>query len=200
MVFGYKIKSPFQKENLDVTNPLSLKQNLEELGFTTYQLNDKDMRVEKVDATMKRLQELDTAWRTGTEEIKIGKQTIKLTFQEYVIRRCGEIALLAHVVAVPNGRGGDDSIYAQKIINFNVQLGEFQNWLDNTVVSVEFLNLIYQESLSIVGYSWKEKDITVQKILVYMNPMGGMMRNSQVNSEELDEAEKRIDSAKYNKE
>ena len=172
MPWGYKIQSPFQKKGSE-QNPASLRQNLEEMGITTYQLNDKDIRVAELKDTMKRLQKLDDSWRGSRKYKETDKsEEVDLTFKEYAIKRCSLIAILAHIVAIPNGRGGNNGNYADKVILFNEQLGEFQLWQDSGVQSPLFLNLLYQESLSIVGYSWKEKDITVQKILVYINPMG----------------------------
>lgn len=167
-----------------------MRQNLEELGITTYQLNDKDMRVTKLEETMKKIQVLDDAWR-GNKQYGKGEDKITLTLETYVIMRCSFITVLAHIVAVPNGRGGDRSDYVEKVIMFNQQVGEFQLWQDSGICSILLLNWLLVESLSIVGYSWMEKDITVQKILVYINPLG--MHGRGIGNKQLEELQADIE-------
>lgn len=171
MVLGVKFRLPWEKAGKVEGAPTVLQQ-LQELGINMYLLNDKDTRIRDLRNSMKDLQDLDDIHANNGRYTDDKGQEQVMSFEEYVRMRVYRVATLAHIIAVPNGRGGDNKRYADKIIMFNQQIGEFQNWLDFGVLSPVFLNMIFQESLSIVGYSWMEKDITVQKVLVYINPLG----------------------------
>lgn len=101
------------------------------------------------------------------------KATEKMSYPSYLLERCNLIINLVHSVAVPNGRGGNYIYYSKKVAAFNRLTGRFISWVNMRVYSPSALTLILAAALTIITYSWFDKDISRNKVLVYINQNKG---------------------------
>lgn len=191
-----RLQSPIKRtpkpEIEKVPNVKSVMDNLKEIGITANQLSDKDIRLDKLRRTFEAIERIDKQFMgydgildynsegpvkalTYDEYNKLveeGKPLTKMSYADYLLRRCNLIVTLAHTVAVPSGRGGDTEnwLYTQKVIAFNINVAVFRTWVSLGVYSDNFINGLYTSALSIITYSWKREDISVNQVLVYINP------------------------------
>lgn len=187
--FRYKIADKIKPKD---TNSVALEEkkagtnvleNLRKIGINAHKLSINAIRNNATYKALKAIQDLDLQYMCGPASFHlldtsltvaqfkelVSKNGIVLTYHGYLLERANLIVNLIHSNAVPYGRGGDFPEYSDKVISFNQIAINFSHMIATKVNNCAIgVDLMYLSALAILTYSWYDKDMSLNDVLVYV--------------------------------